>query len=45
VLTDWVAGSVGLHLVTPPGSLRPVRVEALIEFLTERLRSLCVRAA
>lgn len=45
VLTDWVAGSVGLHLVTPPGSRRPVRVEALIEFLTERLRSICVRAA
>lgn len=45
VLTDWVAGSVGLHLVTPPGSRRPVRVEALIDFLTERLRTLCVRAA
>lgn len=44
VLADWVAGSVGLHLVTPPGSRRPVRVEALIEFLTERLRSICVRA-
>ncbi|WP_066722238.1 LysR family transcriptional regulator [Sphingomonas pituitosa] len=43
-LADWVAGSVGLHLVTPPGSRRPVRVEALIEFLTERLRSICVRA-
>jgi DNA-binding transcriptional LysR family regulator len=45
VLADWVAGSVGLHLVTPPGSRRPVRVEALIDFLTERLRTLCVRAA
>ncbi|WP_294330082.1 LysR family transcriptional regulator [uncultured Sphingomonas sp.] len=45
VLTDWVAGSGGLHLVTPPGARRPVRVEALIDFLTERLRSLCVREA
>jgi len=45
VLADWVAGSVGLHLVTPPGSRRPVRVEALIDFLTERLRSICVREA
>lgn len=45
VLTDWVSGSVGLHLVTPPGSRRPVRVETLIDFLTERLRTLCVRAS
>ena len=39
VLADWTHAPVGLHLLTPPGTLRPARVEALIGFLTERFRS------
>jgi len=41
ILTDWHSPPVALHLLTPPGNLRPARVEALIAFLTERFRSLC----
>lgn len=37
VLPDWHAPSSALHLVTPPGRLRPRRVEALIAFLVETL--------
>jgi DNA-binding transcriptional LysR family regulator len=45
VLDDWFGGAIALHLLTPPGTRRPARVETLIDFLTERLRSLCVREA
>jgi DNA-binding transcriptional LysR family regulator len=38
VLQEWKAPQVALHLVTPPGKIRPQRVTALIEFLTERLK-------
>ena len=41
VLPEWSTGSSALHLITPPGTLRPARVEVLIEFLTERLRRSC----
>jgi DNA-binding transcriptional LysR family regulator len=41
VLEDWSASAAGLHLLTPPGALRPARVEALIEFLSERLKRMC----
>lgn len=37
-LEDWMPPPIGLHLLTPPGTRRPIRVEALIEFLTQRLR-------
>ena len=39
VLPDWHAPSSALHLVTPPGRLRALRVEALIAFLVEALAS------
>ncbi|ATY32251.1 LysR family transcriptional regulator [Sphingomonas psychrotolerans] len=41
VLDDWAIGAAGLHLLTPPGTLRPARVEALIEFLSDRLKRMC----
>ncbi|MBO9621134.1 MAG: LysR family transcriptional regulator [Sphingomonas sp.] len=44
VLEEWTASPVALHLLTPPGTLRPARVEALIAFFTERFRTLCETA-
>jgi len=41
ILEDWSLSAAGLHLLTPPGTLRPARVEALIEFLSDRLRKNC----
>ena len=37
VLQDWTDGDAGLHLVTPPGTLRPARVSLLIEHLAREL--------
>lgn len=34
VLIDWRPPPLGLHLVTPPSRLRPARVEALLDFIT-----------
>ncbi|MEO5866497.1 MAG: LysR family transcriptional regulator [Sphingomonas sp.] len=42
ILADWRPVVGALHLLTPPGTLRPARVEALIAFLAERLHNLCV---
>lgn len=38
LLPEWRLPPIGLHLVTPPGEIRPARVEVLIAFLVERLR-------
>ena len=37
VMADWSMADSFLHLVTPPGGPRPVRIEALAEFLSRRL--------
>jgi DNA-binding transcriptional LysR family regulator len=44
VLGEWTLGASALHLLTPPGTLRPARVEALIDYLDERLRRVCAEA-
>ncbi|SOB87444.1 DNA-binding transcriptional regulator, LysR family [Sphingomonas guangdongensis] len=41
VLADWRSASIALHLLTPPGTLRPARVEATIAFLADRFRQIC----
>jgi DNA-binding transcriptional LysR family regulator len=38
ILEDWTPPATALHLLTPPSPLRPARVEALIAFLSDRLR-------
>ncbi len=38
VLPDWSLALGGLYLVTPSAGPRPARVEALVDFLTRRLR-------
>jgi DNA-binding transcriptional LysR family regulator len=37
VLTEWSLPPIALHMVMPPGGLRPARVGVLIDFLVRRL--------
>lgn len=37
ILTDWTLGEGGLYFVTPSRHARPAKVEALADFLAERL--------
>ena len=41
ILTGWTLPPIALHLLTPPSNLRPARVETLIAFLVDRMRSVC----
>lgn len=41
ILPEWTSRPVSLHLLTPPGTLRPARVEALIEHFARAFRSIC----
>ncbi len=41
ILSDWQLPPTAIHLMTPPGALRPARVEALLSFLDHRLRPIC----
>ncbi len=37
VMDDWTIEPIGLHVVMPPGRSRPARVQALIDYLVERI--------
>lgn len=36
-MPEWQTQAIALHLITPPGRMRPARVQAVIDFLAQRL--------
>jgi DNA-binding transcriptional LysR family regulator len=44
ILPDWATSGIALHLLTPPSTLRPARVEALIEHFAAAFKTLCATA-
>lgn len=43
LLPSWSPPPIALHLVTPPGGLRPARVTATIDFLVRRFAGAAIR--
>lgn len=43
ILAEWSPMNIALHLLTPPSTLRPARVELVIDFLSQRFRNLRVQ--
>lgn len=41
ILPDWHQSSLRLQIVTPPSRRRPARVDAVVEFLAQRLKAAC----
>lgn len=41
ILTGWAPMNIALHLLTPPSTLRPARVELVIDYLSHRFRNIC----
>ena len=40
VMPEWKLAPIALYIITPPGRLRPARVNAFIEYLNQQLSSL-----
>jgi len=43
LLGEWSPSNIALHLMTPPSTLRPARVEVVIDYLSRRFRNICTR--
>jgi DNA-binding transcriptional LysR family regulator len=45
LLADWEPPAIGLHILTPPGGLRPARVQIVIDHLAAEIAKKCVAAS